>query len=215
MKKGTVFILVAAMALSACSEHPGDQKLPILGVRKLIEKIIAGKTIIDTLYKKIPPFQMVNQDSLIVTNRDFDGRIYVADFFFTSCPDVCPIIQRNMLSVYQKYKNNQQVKLLSYTIDPNHDTPSRLKKYAAKLGVDSTQWEFLRGQKQAVFALAKNDYMVSVDDDTKGPGGFAHEGFFVLVDKERRMRGVYDGTDVKEVNKLMKDMDILLSEHDK
>ena len=215
MKKGTVFILVAAMALSACSDHQSDQKLPILGVRKLIEKIIGGKTIIDTLFKKIPPFQFVNQDSMVVTNRDFDGRIYVADFFFISCPDVCPIIQRNMLTVYQKYKNNPQVKLLSYTIDPNHDTPSKLKNYAVELGVEDSQWEFLRGQKQAVFALAKNDYMVSVDDDTKGPGGFAHEGFFVLVDKERRMRGVYDGTNVQEVNKLMKDMDILLSEQDK
>jgi len=214
MKKGTIFILVAVMALSACSNR-SNQKLPVLGVRKLIEKIVAGKTIVDTLYKKIPPFQMVNQDSLVVTNSDFDGRIYVADFFFTSCPDVCPIIQRNMLTVYQKYKNNRQVKLLSYTIDPKHDTPSKLKNYAVKLGLEGTQWEFLRGEKQSVAALAKNDYMVSVDDDTKGPGGFAHEGYFVLVDKEKRMRGVYDGTNIQEVKKLMNDMDILLSEYDK
>jgi len=214
MKIHFLSIILAAMILSACNNQ-SDQKLPILGVRKLIEKIVSGKTIVDTLYKKIPPFQFVNQDSLTVTNRDFDGRIYVADFFFTSCPDICPIIQRNMLKVYQKYRNNQQVKLLSYTIDPDHDTPARLKNYAVKLGVESNQWEFLRGQKQAVYALAKNDYMVSVDDDTKGPGGFAHEGFFVLVDKERRMRGVYDGTNGEEVNKLLKDMDILLAEYNK
>ena len=214
MKIHFLSIILAALILSACNNQ-SDQKLPILGVRKLIEKIVSGKTIVDTLYKKIPPFQFVNQDSLTVTNRDFDGRIYVADFFFTSCPDICPIIQRNMLKVYQKYRNNQQVKLLSYTIDPDHDTPARLKNYAVKLGVESNQWEFLRGQKQAVYALAKNDYMVSVDDDTKGPGGFAHEGFFVLVDKERRMRGVYDGTNGEEVNKLLKDMDILLAEYNK
>lgn len=214
MKIHFLSIILAAMILSACNNQ-SDQKLPVLGVKKPIEKIVAGKTITDTLYKKIPPFQFVNQDSLTVTNRDFDGRIYVADFFFTSCPDICPIIQRNMLKVYQKYRNNQQVKILSYTIDPDHDTPARLKNYAVKLGVESNQWEFLRGQKQAVYALAKNDYMVSVDDDTKGPGGFAHEGFFVLVDKERRMRGVYDGTNGEEVNKLLKDMDILLTEYNK
>lgn len=214
MKIHFLSIILAAMILSACNNQ-SDQKLPVLGVKKPIEKIVAGKTITDTLYKKIPPFQFVNQDSLTVTNRDFDGRIYVADFFFTSCPDICPIIQRNMLKVYQKYRNNQQVKILSYTIDPDHDTPARLKNYAVKLGVDGNQWEFLRGQKQAVYALAKNDYMVSVDDDTKGPGGFAHEGFFVLVDKERRMRGVYDGTNGEEVNKLLKDMDILLAEYNK
>lgn len=214
MKIHFLSIILAAMILSACNNQ-SDQKLPVLGVKKPIEKIVAGKTITDTLYKKIPPFQFVNQDSLTVTNRDFDGRIYVADFFFTSCPDICPIIQRNMLKVYQKYRNNQQVKILSYTIDPDHDTPARLKNYAVKLGVDGNQWEFLRGQKQAVYALAKNDYMVSVDDDTKGPGGFAHEGFFVLVDKERRMRGVYDGTNGEEVNKLLKDMDILLTEYNK
>jgi len=214
MKIHFLSIILAALILSACNNQ-SDQKLPVLGVKKPIEKIVAGKTITDTLYKKIPPFQFVNQDSLTVTNRDFDGRIYVADFFFTSCPDICPIIQRNMLKVYQKYRNNQQVKILSYTIDPDHDTPARLKNYAVKLGVESNQWEFLRGQKQAVYALAKNHYMVSVDDDTKGPGGFAHEGFFVLVDKERRMRGVYDGTNGEEVNKLLKDMDILLAEYNK
>jgi protein SCO1 len=214
MKIHFLSIILAALILSACNNQ-SDQKLPVLGVKKLIKKIVAGKTITDTLYKKIPPFQFVNQDSLTVTNRDFDGRIYVADFFFTSCPDICPIIQRNMLKVYQKYRNNQQVKILSYTIDPDHDTPARLKNYAVKLGVESNQWEFLRGQKQAVYALAKNDYMVSVDDDTKGPGGFAHEGFFVLVDKERRMRGVYDGTNGEEVNKLLKNMDILLAEYNK
>jgi protein SCO1/2 len=214
MKKETILMLFVTAILCSCSDQ-NIQKLPILGARKPIEKIIDGKTIIDTVYKKIPSFQLVNQDSLTVSTRDFDGNIYVADFFFTSCPDVCPVIQRNMLKVYQKYRNNHQVKLLSYTIDPEHDSALKLKQYAAKLGVEDAQWEFLRGSKKTIYSLAKNDYMVSIDDDTKGPGGFAHEGYLVLVDKEKRMRGVYDGTNEKEVNKLMKDMDILLSEYSK
>jgi protein SCO1/2 len=214
MKKETLLILLITAILCSCN-IPESQKLPVLGARTAVQNTVDGKTAVDTVYKTIPPFQFVNQDSLAVTNHDFDGKIYVADFFFTSCPDVCPIIQRNMLKVYQKYKNNQQVKLISHTIDAAHDNPSKLKQYAAKLGVDGTQWEFLWGSKQSIFSLAKNDYMVSVDDDTKGPGGFAHEGYLVLVDPQKRMRGIYDGTSDKEVEKLMKDMEILLLEYRK
>jgi protein SCO1/2 len=214
MKKATICILFLTAVICSCSDQ-NIQKLPILGIRKPIEKTVDGQTTVDTLYKKIPPFQLVNQDSAKVSNHDFDGNIYVADFFFTSCPDVCPVIQRNMFKVYQKFRNNQQVKLLSYTIDPDHDSVLKLKQYATKLGAEGTQWEFLRGSKQTVYSLAKNDYMVSIDDDTKGSGGFAHEGYLVLVDKEKRMRGVYDGTNEREVSKLMKDMDILLSEYSK
>jgi protein SCO1/2 len=217
MKKETVILLLVTAVFCACGSQNSQnvQMLPILGARKPIEKNVNGKTIVDTIYKKIPPFRLVNQDGSVVSNYDFDGKIYVADFFFTSCPDICPVIQRNMLKLYQKYRNNRQVRLLSYTIDPDHDTSSKLKWYAKKLGVEDSQWEFLRGSKQVIFSLAKNDYMVSIDDDTKGPGGFAHEGYLVLVDKEKRMRGVYDGTNEQEINKLMKDMDILLAEHAK
>jgi protein SCO1 len=209
--------MIAAVILSGCSNggnvtRGSQEKLPILGVRKPVKKIVDGKTVIDTIYKTIPFFQLVNQDNRTVSNRDFDGTIHVADFFFTSCPDICPVIQRNMLSVYQRFKNNNRVKIASYTIDPDHDSVAKLKEYADKLGVEGAQWEFLRGDKKFVYALAKNDYMVSIDDSTKGPGGFAHEGYFVLVDKAGRMRGAYDGTDMKEVNKLIKDMEILLTE---
>ncbi len=207
-------MLFIIATLCSCSNND-NQKLPILGVRKPIERTVDGKTVVDTIYKTIPPFQFVNQDSSRVTNHDFDAKIYVADFFFTSCPDVCPVIQRNMLKVYKKYKNNQTVKLISYTIDAKYDVPSRLKQYANKLGIKGTQWELLWGSKQETYSLAKNDYMVSVDDNTKGPGGFAHEGYLVLVDAQKRIRGVYDGTNEQEVNKLMKDMDILLLEYRK
>jgi protein SCO1/2 len=217
MKKETIILLLVTAFFCACGSQNSQnaQVLPILGARKLMEKNVNGKTIVDTIYKKIPPFRLITQDGSAVSNHDFDGKIYVADFFFTSCPDICPVIQRNMLKLYQKYRNNRQVRLLSHTIDPDHDTSSKLKWYAKKLGVEDSQWEFLRGSKQVIFSLAKNDYMVSIDDDTKGPGGFAHEGYLVLVDKEKRMRGVYDGTNEQEINKLMKDMDILLAEHTK
>lgn len=214
MKTKTILIVLIAATLCACS-NPDVEKLPILGIRKPVQVTADGKTTIDTIYKTIPKFSFINQDSTVVTDHDFDGKIYVADFFFTSCPDVCPIIQRNMLKVYQKYSTNGQVKLVSHTIDTVHDRPWKLKQYANKLGVAGTQWEFLWGSKKSIYSLAKNDYQVSVDDDTKGPGGFAHEGFLVLVDEQKRMRGVYDGTSDEQVAKLMKDMDTLLLEYSK
>jgi len=214
MKRYTKLMLFITAILCSCN-NTDTQKLPILGARKPVEKTVDGKTVVDTIYKTIPPFRFVNQDSSEVSNHSFDGKIYVADFFFISCPDVCPVIQRNMLKVYNKYKDNKEVKLLSHTIDPKHDAPYRLKQYAKKLGAEGTQWEFLWGSKESIYSLAKNDYMVSVDDTTKGPGGFAHEGYLVLVDQQKRMRGVYDGTSDQEVDKLMKDMDVLLLEYRK
>src|SRR5580700_2026533 len=114
MKTKTILISLVTAMLCSCS-NPDREKLPILGNRQPVEKTVDGKVVVDTVYKTIPQFRLINQDSSVVTNHDFDGKIYVADFFFTSCPDVCPIIQRNMLKVYQKYSNNSEVKLLSHT----------------------------------------------------------------------------------------------------
>ncbi|MDB5142264.1 MAG: electron transporter [Mucilaginibacter sp.] len=178
--------------------------------------LINNKLLGDLMRKKraLEIFQYAQRK--IDTRTNASARVNEPAFYKQdSCPDICPVIQRNMLKLYQKYRNNRQVRLLSHTIDPDHDTSSKLKWYAKKLGVEDSQWEFLRGSKQVISSLAKNDYMVSIDDDTKGPGGFAHEGYLVLVDKEKRMRGVYDGTNEQEIKKLMKDMDILLAEHTK
>jgi len=169
----------------------------------------------DTTYRTIPAFQFLNQDSMVVTNKDFDGAIYVADFFFTSCPTICPVMHRNLLKVYQKYKDNPEVKLASHTIDAKYDTPSRMKTYADKLGVKGTQWEFLWGTRDSVYALAERNYLVSVGEDSKAPGGFVHQGYLVLVDKDKRIRGAYDGTVDEQVKKLMDDMDVLLAEYKK
>lgn len=160
----------------------------------------------------IPPFKLFNQDSTIVTEKDFDGVIYVADFFFTSCPTICPVMQRNLLKVYKKYKGNPMVKFASHTIDVKYDTPSRMKKYASKLGVEGTQWEYLWGTRDEIYALAERNYIVSAKEDKEEPGGFVHAGYLMLVDKQKRLRGAYDGTLDTDVKKLMEDMDVLLKE---
>lgn len=208
--RGYLFLLVTV--LFACK---GEQKrLPFLQL-ETAEKVVDGKTIIDSTFRTIPPFKLLNQDSTVVTEKDFDGTIYVADFFFTSCPTICPVMHRNLLKVYQKYKGNPEVKLASHTIDVKYDVPSRMKTYATKLGVEGTQWEYLWGTRDEIYALAERNYLVVAQEDKNAPGGFVHQGYLVLVDKEKRIRGAYDGTQDKEVAQLINDMDVLLREYKK
>lgn len=202
------------MALfQACNNHP-DQ-LPYLGERQPVEKVVDGKTVIDTVYHSVPPFAYLNQDSVMVTDKDFDGTIYVTDFFFTSCNTICPKMHRNMLRVYEKYKGNPKVKILSHTIDIKYDLPSRLKNYAKKLGISGDQWQFVHGSRDSIYNIAAKSYMVAAYEDAKDPQGLVHQGWFVLVDKNKHIRGAYDGTQADQVDHLMEDMDILLKEDEK
>lgn len=210
--RSLIFPAIFALLLASCTQT--DKKLPILGTREPVEKVVDGKTIVDTLYQTIPPFRFLNQDSTVITNKDFDGKIYVADFFFTSCTAICPIMHRNMLNVYEEFKGNNEVKLLSHSIDSKYDLPYRLKKYSNKLGIEGTQWEFVHGTREQVYGIAQKAYLTSVGEDKDAPGGYIHEGWFVLVDKEKRLRGAYDGTNEKQVQQLIADMHTLLKEYE-
>lgn len=198
-----------AILLTACSDK--NKRLPFLQM-EIGTKMENGKSVPDTVFRTIPAFKLLNQDSTVVTEKDFDGKIYVADFFFTSCPSICPVMHRNLMKVYKKYEGNPNVKIASHTIDVKYDVPSKLKSYAGKLGVKGTQWEYLWGTRDEIYALAERNYLVAVQQDSKAPGGFIHQGYLVLVDKQKRIRGAYDGTQEKDVDQLMSDMDILLRE---
>ncbi|HEY1006824.1 MAG TPA: SCO family protein [Sphingobacteriaceae bacterium] len=211
--RSLIFPAILALLLSACT--PSEKKLPILGSREPVEKVVNGQTVIDTVYQTIPAFRFLNQDSTVITNKDFDGKIYVADFFFTSCTAICPIMHRNMMNVYEEFKGNDEVKLLSHSIDTKYDVPSRLKKYSQKLGLEGTQWEFAHGSRDEVYGIAEKAYLTSVGEDADAPGGYIHQGWFVLVDKDKRLRGAYDGTDEKQVEQLIADMHTLLREYEK
>lgn len=210
MKKLLYFALLF-IVLQSCSNQ-SDIKLPILGNREPVERIVDGKTIVDTIYQTIQPFSYFNQDSILVTEKDFDGKIYIADFFFTSCNSICPIMHRNMLDVYNKFKENPKVKFLSHSIDIKYDLPSRLKIYANKLGVEGNQWEFVHGSRDSIFNIAAKNYLVSAFEDSSNPQGLVHQGWFILVDTKKKLRGAYDGTKLDQVKQLMEDMDKLLLE---
>jgi protein SCO1/2 len=202
MRRSLIYIMLLLCGAAGCKNK--KKRLPYL------QQEVVGK---DTVYRTIPAFRFLNQDSVAVTEKDFNRAIYVADFFFTSCPTICPVMHRNLLKVYKKYLNNPEVKLASHTIDMKYDTPSRMKAYADKLGIKGTQWEFLWGTRDSVYALAERNYLVSVQEDNKAPGGFVHQGYLVLVDKDKRIRGAYDGTVDEQVQQLMDDMDVLLDEY--
>ncbi len=210
MKK-LLYIALSILVIQSCT-NKSDTKLPILGNREPVERTVDGKTVVDTIYQTISPFSYFNQDSILVTDKDFDGKIYVADFFFTSCNTICPIMHRNMLDVYKKFKDNPKVKLLSHSIDIKYDLPSRLKTYATKLGVEGNQWEFVHGSRDSIFNIAAKNYLVSAFEDSSDPQGLVHQGWFILVDTKKQLRGAYDGTKADQVKQLMEDMDKLLRE---
>lgn len=210
--KQLILVSAAIMALSACKNN-SFQKLPVFGAKQAVERTVDGKVVTDTVYQTIPDFRFLNQDSVAVSRTIFDGKIYVADFFFTSCPSICPIMHRNLLKVYEKYKGNPEVMIASHTIDYKHDKPSVMKRYASKLGVSGEQWQFLWGSRDSVYTLAEKNYLVSVNEDKNAPGGYVHQGWLVLVDKDKRIRGAYDGTVDEQVKKLLSDMDVLLKEY--
>lgn len=212
MSRSGIYLFLLVSLLLSCKDK--QKRLPFLQLETK-EKVVDGKTVIDSSFRTIPDFKLLNQDSVVVTAKDFNGTIYVADFFFTSCPTICPVMHRNLLKIYQKYKGNPEVKFASHTIDVKYDTPSRMKSYAKKLGVEGTQWEYLWGTRDEIYALAERNYLVAAQEDKNAPGGFVHQGYLVLVDKEKRIRGAYDGTQDKEVAQLMEDMDVLLGEYRK
>jgi protein SCO1/2 len=204
------FLLFGLLA-AACVNK--EKRLPILGNREPVTKEVDGKTVTDTIYQSIPEFSFLNQDSVLLTDKDFDGKIYVADFFFTRCPSICPVMHRNMLNVYKAFKGNPDIKILSHSIDPEYDQPSILKRYATKLGVTGNQWEFVTGNKDSIYSIATKSYLVAAAKDEHVPGGYVHQGYFVLIDKDKHLRGAYDGTDPKQVDQLIKDIGILRNEY--
>lgn len=177
---------------------PKEQALPIFGQREVVGT--------DTVYHTIAPFQFVDQDSALITNSTFDNQIYVADFFFTSCRSICPIMKKEMLRVYEATAEMPDVKILSHTIDPEYDTVALLHDFAERLGVTSQRWHFVTGVKDSIYKIAQTSYFATALEDKTEPDGFIHSGAFLLIDKRQRIRGKYDGTKAEEVNKLIVDI---------
>lgn len=204
-------VAVASAYLFSCQ---GREKLPVFGYKEVTNIKMDGiKPTADTIYHTIAEFQFVDQDSALVTNQTFKNKIYVADFFFTTCPTICPIMKTQMLRLYEVFETDSEVLFLSHTIDPEHDTVAVLRDFAERLGVKSEKWHMVTGDKDAIYDIGMNSYMVTASEDPNEPGGYIHSGAFILVDKQGRIRGMYDGTKEKSVNKLIEDIPFLLAEY--
>lgn len=209
MQRILVSFLILIVLVTGCQE----KKLPIFGQREVGSREVDGKQVADTVYHTIADFTFVNQDSSVITNKTFAGKIYVADFFFTSCRTICPIMKTQMLRVYEKIQNDPDVLILSHTIDPEYDTVGLLHDFAKRLGANSEKWHFATGQpKEYVFNLAQTSYFATAMEDKNEPDGFIHSGAFLLIDKHGRIRGKYDGTKEEDVDRLIKDINVLKSE---
>jgi protein SCO1/2 len=198
-------LLVLILLLLAGCTKPVERPLPIYGERNVVNG--------DTVFHKIGPFKFVDQDSALVTNETFSNKIYVADFFFTSCRTICPIMKTQMLRVYDSTKNDANVLLLSHTIDPEYDTVALLHDFANRLGVESSKWHFVTGVKDSIYNVAQKSYFSTAMEDKTEPDGFIHSGAFLLIDKDQRIRGKYDGTKEEDVNRLLADISKLEKEY--
>ena len=201
---------VTLLGAAACQQSP-EAKLPILGEREAVTRTVDGQTITDTVYHSIADFRFLNQDSVLIDNHTFENGVYIANFFFTHCPSICPTMQRNVLKVYDKYKGDERVRFLSHSIDFRYDTPSVLKAYAEKLGVTNDQWQFVTGSKADIYGMA-DSYMAYLKEDADIPGGYDHSGYLLLVDQDRHIRGAYDGTNEDQIQLLLDDLAVLLAE---
>ncbi len=196
------FLAILISFLAACDNEP--KRLPILGERDFVNG--------DTVYATIPPFAFVNQDSALISNDTYKNKIYVVDFFFTHCPTICPKVKKNMLRIYEKYKTNDKVLLLSHSIDPKRDTVGRLREYAQRIGIQSNKWSLVTGEKNKIFDIA-NRYFSVAKEDADAPGGFDHSGNIILIDMKGRVRAFANGTDAEAVDKFMLDIELLLNEN--
>ena len=164
-------------------------------------------------YHTIAPFSMTNQNGKTITEKDYENVIYVADFFFTTCPSICPIMTKNMYALQEKLVDLPQIKLLSFSVTPQIDSVAQLKRYALKNKVDDSRWNLVTGSKKEIYALARKSYLVVKDDGDGGPFDMIHTENFVLVDTQKRIRGFYDGTQNQAMDEILYDIKLLLSEN--
>ena len=164
-------------------------------------------------FHKISNFNLVNQNGNNISQEFYHNKIYVADFFFTTCPSICPIMTNNMLKVQEKIKNDPNILIVSFSVDPKTDSVAQLKKYAKEKGVDDLKWNLLTGDKRQIYDLARKSFFVAEIDKDSDSNDIIHTENFVLVDPDKRIRGFYDGTNLDEIKNLISDLSLLKGEY--
>ena len=217
IKRYKVFILsmsvvsIAAILMFYNVLKP-EEKLPIYQPNMVSFQLVDSTVQHVKRFHKIKDFSLVNQNGEKVTNENYRDKIYIADFFFTTCQGICPIMKENMIILQDEYKDDDQVYLLSHTVTPEIDTKEVLKKYSLEKGVIDSKWNLVTGDKKQIYNLARKSYLVAEDIEESKLFEMIHTENFVLVDPERRIRGFYDGTDQESMNALIYDIKVLKKE---
>lgn len=201
----TIIITVMYQALDPV------KKLPVYQPNQVSSELVDSTIQHVKKYHTIADFNLTNQNGQKVTQKDYENKIYVADFFFTTCQTICPIMTDNMVTIQNSLHNDQEVLLLSHSVTPDIDSVARLKKYALEKGVDDSKWNLVTGQKEEIYKLARTSYLAA-KDQPYSEYDLIHTENFVLVDKQRRIRGFYDGTNGEEIERLLQDIAILKKE---
>ena len=184
------------------------ETLPIYQPAEVNEKLVDSSIIHVSKYHKIADFKLTNQNGEKITQEFYNDKIYVADFFFTTCQDICPVMTKNMYQLQEELKNDNNILFLSHTVIPEIDTVEQLKKYAIENKIDESRWNLVTGDKKQIYDLARKSYL-AVEDVEFGEFDMIHTENFMLIDKQKQIRGFYDGTNTEEIQRLLKDIEIL------
>lgn len=200
-------MLLAAFLSGGC----GERRLPVYFAEDSTE--IGGRYEV-VMAREIPGFRFLSQENTFLSNTDLAGSVYVADFFFTTCPGICKDMSSQLERVQERFKDHPKLKIVSFSVDPGKDSVPALKNYASLHRAIPGKWYFLTGTKDSIYNLAKHGYLMNALEDKEHPGEFIHDNHFVLVDGKGWIRGFYDGTDPKDVDRLIEDLPVLLKEYD-
>ena len=209
-----LFLIVSAGILALFYNALKPQKyLPIYQPSMVNYELVDSTLQHVKKFHKIAPFNLTNQNGETITEQDYQDKIYVADFFFTTCPTICPKMTANMGQLQNEFLEDSQVKFLSYSVTPQIDSVQQLKKYAVEKGVNDSKWNLVTGDKKIIYSLARKSYLAVKEDGDGGPFDMIHTENFILVDPEKRIRGFYDGTDLESMQTLITDISILKEEY--
>ena len=208
------FIVFSVVAISSFNYvQTQEKKLPIYSPSMVSDELVEEELRYVKKYHRISDFSLLNQNGNNVTQEDYKNKIYVADFFFTTCPDICPIMTGNMLYLQENLKDTN-VMLASFSVTPKIDTVEVLKEYSTLKGVDDARWNLMTGDKKQIYDLARKSYLVAKAIPDGKNHGMIHTENFVLVDRDKRIRGYYDGTNIEDMDKLLDDIQILIKSYE-
>ena len=205
-EKHLIYILIVVFI--SCNQDSKKQ-LPIYNPVDFNPKLVDKSMRDITKNHTVSDFNLINQNGSFITSKDYKNKIYVVDFFFTSCPSICPIMTNNMLKIQDEFIDNNEVMLLSMSVTPEIDNVEILKQYAVDKGVIDSKWNITTGQKKHIYELARKSYFAVLEQGDGGLQDFIHSPNFILVDNKKQIRGIYDGTIEKEISRLIEDINVL------